>query len=322
MVYVYALCNVYYDSFYLKGLKDTFGTYTFNIDKFPKFSQGTFAVLIQEEDLNVKLIIDSNDSNKIDVEKLIWCDIYGKVNFNNYSILEDYCSKIKPIGPSFAIKIWNLPITIFIFLMNFIRFKKFISNKREFLANYWRQKNRLPLECYTNSHSVEGYVFFVSSIWKNEKLTNLARAAFIKGCKGLEIFFEGGFAPRNDGHNMEFDSLVVAKRYGLKEYIRKIKLSSIVFSTPAVLSCHGWKLGEFLALGKAIITTNHINILPAELKDNVHVIYVDDIKFIEDKIKTVMEDNNLRRMLEINARKYFDTYLAPKNVIKRLLYSN
>lgn len=261
--------------------------------KFPKFSQGTFAVLIQKEGLNVKLIIDSKDSNKIDIEKLIWCDVYGKVNFNNSSILEDYRLKVKPIGPSFAIKIWNLPVAIFISFINFIRFKDFISNKREFFANYWRQKNRLPLESYKNSESVDGYVFFISSIWKNERLTNLTRAAFIKGCRNLKIIFEGGFAPRKDGDNMDFDNLVVARRYSLIEYVRKIKLSSIVFSTPAVLSCHGWKLGEFLALGKAIITTNHINILPAELKDNIHVIYVDDVRFIEDKIKMLMEDSNL-----------------------------
>ncbi|CAM3113988.1 glycosyltransferase family protein [Flavobacterium frigoris] len=321
MVYVYALCDVYYDSFYLKGLKEVYSFYTFNVDKFPKFRQGVFAVLIEEGDLNIKLIIDSTDSNVISSEELMWCDVYGKVNYNSCSIPEEYSHKIKPIGPSFAIKIWSLPFGIFMFLINFVKFHESISNKREFLANYWRQNNRLPLEAYQSSTSVDNYVFFAGSIWKNERMTNLARSKFIEACKkNSTIVFEGGFTPRNDGDNLYFDNLVVSKRYSLKQYLKNSKRSTIVFNTPAVLSCHGWKLGEFLALGKVIVTTKHINILPADLENNVEVVYVNDIDLIENDVKAILQNKQLRVNLGKNARTYFETYLAPKSVIKKLLY--
>ncbi|MCW2119460.1 hypothetical protein [Flavobacterium sp. 7A] len=305
----------------MKGLKELFSSYEFNVDKFPKFRQGVFAVLIQEDELDVKLIIDSADSPCIDEDSLKWCDVYGKVNYISSSIPEIYGQRVQPIGPSFGIKIWSYPNSIFISIMNFIKCKEAISNKREFFANYWRQNKRLPLECYQSSPTADDYVFFAGSIWKNERMTNLARSKFIEACKkNNTIIFEGGFAPRNDGDNMAFDNLVVSKRYSLKDYLKNTKQSTIVFNTPAVLSCHGWKLGEFLALGKAIVTTKHINILPADLRNNVEVVYVDDIELIENDVKAILQNRNRRVNLEQNARTYFDTYLAPKSVIKKLLY--
>lgn len=322
-IYVYALCDVFYDSFYLKGIQEVFSFYTFNIDKFPKFRQGTFAVLILDANSCIKLIIDSRDTNEYNEDELNWCDVYGKVNYNHSCIPKKYREKIRPIGPSFGIKIWNFPITMLKCINNYLKFRKHILNKREFLANYWRQYNRLSIDFYQYSPSLNQYVFFTGSIWKREPVTNEARATFIKACNNInKIVFEGGFAPRKDGNNLDFGNLVVTKRYGLLEYIQKIKLSAMVFNTPAVLSCHGWKLGEFLALGKAIITTNHLNALPAKLEDNIHVVYVNFNETIADKINLILKDENLKAILEKNSKQYFNEYLAPKKVIERLLINN
>jgi hypothetical protein len=64
------------------------------------------------------------------------------------------------------------------------------------------------------------------------------------------LVFEGGFAPRKDKTHFGFDAIVVKKRYDFETYIDKIKQSDLVFNTPAVVNCHGWKLAEFLAMGK------------------------------------------------------------------------
>ena len=320
MVYIYALCNVYYDSFYLKGVKDVFSTYKFNSDRFPKFRQGTFAVLITDNSLNLKLIIDSNDSDEYDKDALKWCDTYGKVNYRDCSQPKEYNNKIKPIGPSFGIKIWSFQKTFFLALYNFCRYRKYITDKREFVANYWRQCNRLPLEYYKNDSSLDKYIFSTESIWQRENQTNNTRARFITACKeNSRIDFEGGFAPRDDGENLNFDNLVVSKRYSLKDYLLKLKKSAITFNTPAVLSCHGWKLGDYLALGKAIISTRHINRLPAELEDGLHIEYVDSLDEISEKINLILSNQKIKNGLEKNARIYFETYLTPKVVIENLL---
>lgn len=318
-VYVYGLCNVFYDAYYILGLKEVYGNFEFNISKFPSFKQGTFAVIIEDTTASKKIIIDSRDSNEIDAVWLQWCDTYGKINYIEDELIKDLY-KIKVIGPSFGVKIWNGLTTSFYLFFNFLRFRNLISNKRDFVANYWRQYKRLRLKEYCSTISSKKEVFFISSIWKKEVETNNNRALFIEVCKkNPNIVFEGGFAARTDGDNLGFDALVYSKKIPLNCYLGKIKNSAIVFNTPAVLSCHGWKLAEFLALGKAIITTNHLSKLPADLIDYKHLIYANDKEIIEKAVNELIDNVDLKRKLEFQSRKYFEEYLTPKKVIQKMI---
>ncbi|WP_149229143.1 glycosyltransferase family 4 protein [Flavobacterium nitrogenifigens] len=160
----------------------------------------------------------------------------------------------------------------------------------------------------------------MNSIWKKENETNENRALFIETCKKKSnLIFEGGFAARTNGDNLGFDKLVYSKKIPLNIYIEKIKNSAFVFNTPAVLSCHGWKLGEFLALGKAIITTHHYNELPADLENEKHVLYIRNEDELQKSIKKLMHDPTFKHSLELESRDYFEKYLAPQKVILRLL---
>ncbi|WP_347052888.1 hypothetical protein [Flavobacterium olei] len=319
-VFIYGLCDVFYDGYYIRGINEVFKNYTFDISKFPKFKQGTFAVIIENENGSTKLIIDSLDSNLINSEWLNWSDVYGKVNYNADNIPLNDSQKIIPVGPSFGIKIWNLITTCFFASFNIIKFKKSITNQREFLANYWRQYKRFRLEKYKFEESSNHYVFFMNSIWKEEKKTNYYRALFINVCRAnKEINFEGGFAARSNGDNLGFDSLIYSGKIPLNTYLQKIKKSAFVFNTPAVLSCHGWKLGEFLALGKAIISTDHINRLPSDLINGEHLLYANNEDDVKNAVQLLSEDIDFKRKLEFNSRNYFDSYLAPKVVIEKLI---
>lgn len=321
-VYIYGLCNVFYDGYYISGIKQVYKKYQFNISKFPDLNQGVFGFIVEEGNEVKKIIIDSNDSNQIDLKALDWCDVYGKVNYNLENLKLTDQDKIIPIGPSFGVNIWNLFQTFYHLIFNFIRFRKQISNKREFAANYWRQFKRLKLEEYTAGQSSINEVFFINSIWKKEGKTNTNRALFIESCKNNpNIHFEGGFAPRSNGDNLEYDSLIYPKKVPLKIYIKKIKRSAFVYNTPAVLSCHGWKLAEFLALGKAIISTSHYNKLSENLVNNKHLIYAENALELDEAIKKIIADPDFKAELELESKKYFDQYLAPAKVINRLLES-
>lgn len=319
-VYVYGLCNVFYDSYYIQGLKEIFSKIEFNVSKFPDFAQGTFAFIVSENKKETKIIIDSRDTNEIDFETFNWCDKYGKVNYNLELISLKNLHKVIAIGPSFGIKIWNLFETISFAVYHLFKFKAKIKNNREFIANYWRQYKRVSLKNYFPRNSKNNYAFFISSIWKREKVTNDFRASFIEACiKNENLNFEGGFAPRNDGNNLGYDSLVYPKRILLTKYLSKTKNSAFVFNTPAVLSCHGWKLAEFLAMGKAIISTPNKNKMPELLEDNIHLVYAVDSDDIEKKIKILVSDSVFKRKLEISSRDYFERNLDPKVVINKLL---
>ncbi|WP_432222986.1 glycosyltransferase [Flavobacterium sp. TMP13] len=325
-VSIYGLCNVFYDSFYLKGLEMLFGRdrICFTTLNFPKFKENTFAIIFEYKNTKIlKVVIDSRDTNLIWEDELAWCDIYGKINYD-FELISKYSNlKIVPIGPSFGIKIWGLYETLFFGLKHTFKFRKFLLNKRNYLANYWRQYKRLPLEDYYHkSVASNNSVFFVSSIWKKELETNMNRLNFINACKlNNSIIFEGGFAPRSDGNNMDFDRNLILKRYNLKTYLSKTQLSKFVFNTPAVLYCHGWKLGEYLALGKVIISTKHKNELPNPLIDRVHLIYVRE-NVLEDYsvvLNELISNEALCKKMEANALSYFKNNLEPTVVINNLI---
>jgi hypothetical protein len=319
-IYIYGLCDVFYDGYYIQGLKEHYNNIEFNTSKFPKFRGDIFAFIIEHNNYSQKIIIDSKDMSHINLPELEWCDVYGKVNYNSNNLPSLNQEKIIVIGPSFGIQIWNLFQTLYHFTFNFIRFKNSIFNKKEFAANYWRQYKRLKLKKYTSTESSLNEVFFLNSIWKKEDETNNNRALFVKTCKSNHnINFEGGFVARSSGDNLGFDDLIYSKKIPLTTYIKKIKNSAFVFNTPAVLSCHGWKLAEFLALGKAIITTSHHNKLSADLLNEKHLLYADSQLEINNAIERLITDVSFKKKLELESRLYFDNYLAPKQVIKRLL---
>jgi glycosyltransferase involved in cell wall biosynthesis len=135
------------------------------------------------------------------------------------------------------------------------------------------------------------------------------------------IEFEGGFAPPgNDIEVTGYEEHTVVRRYGIAEYIAKTKRSLAVFNTPAVHDCLGWKLGEFLALGKAIISTPLAREMPADLVHGKHVHFVDGSEeSIREAISLIQINPDYRKNLEFNARQYYLEYLKPARVIDRLI---
>jgi glycosyltransferase involved in cell wall biosynthesis len=103
-------------------------------------------------------------------------------------------------------------------------------------------------------------------------------------------------------------------------YLPRVQRSMVAFNTPAVHGCHGWKLGEYLALGKAIVTTPLLRALPAPLVHGEHAHIVDgSVESLCEAITLLREDRGYRMRLERGARAYFDQYLAPRRVIERLI---
>ncbi|NJY63602.1 glycosyltransferase [Salinimicrobium sp. CDJ15-81-2] len=322
-VIIYASTDVFYYSFYIKGLSDVFGkkSVKFSVKDFPAFPDRTFAVVIKDGQEEKKIIIDAFDSPRLSKIAMEWCDVYGKVNYHKQRVSGCNQKKVIPIGPGFGIKIWNIFETVSKAFSNYQLARKQLNDKRNFFANYWRQFRRLPLYEYCKTHKVKkNYVFFISSIWQKEKETNMYRSQFIEACLELKkVNFEGGFAPRSDGLTFGYET-IVTKRINLEEYIESLRKSVIVFNTPAVEKCHGWKLGEYLAMGKAILSTEHINELPSPLVHKKHIHYVQPDKTqIKEQIVTLISNEEYCNKLEENARSYFRKYLEPQAVIQNIL---
>lgn len=324
-IFINPCFNMFYYSFYLKGIVDIYGkdSIRYSIDCFPLFTPKCFAFIVSDNGVDKNIIIDATDGTDIREVELGWCDIYGKVNCSSNQYLGKGYNKIIPIGPNFSINVFDMPTSIFKAITCLLLSHGRIKDTKDHFANYRRQyKYRVKEEVYFPSKSCEKYIFFTSTLWKGDEETNIFRKQFIDACMQIEALeFEGGFSPFLPGHKvLGYEKYQLSKRYSISEYINKIKKSSVVFNTPAVYKCHGWKFGEYLALGKAIISTPLSREMPAELVHGEHIHYTDGSTTDNVKsIKYILNNKSYKNELEVNARNYYEKYLSPKSVVLRLV---
>ena len=202
-----------------------------------------------------------------------WCDVYGHCNANFQLYPQDKYTKLVSLCPSFGIRCWGVTETLYHLFANIckLRFKAKPSVKR--LAwRYVKQLLRQPYSEYeTNDTAIrDNYVYFCSTLWYNNSVCNndeglnKIRTIFIDACRKVDgLEFEGGLVPRKRSRKQAYKfSKYLTTAVFHKSYLQKTKESMLVFNTPAFWDCHGWKLGEYMALGKCIVSTSLSNSLP------------------------------------------------------------
>lgn len=325
------LVNIYYASFYIQGLIDIYGASSilFDHEPFVQFQSNSYGlpfILYDGFTIN-KVCIDDGDFDSINQEYYEWCDVYGKVNTNWEKTPKDNFPKMVSLAPSFGIRIWDLPHTIYYALTNLLKSRN-VANCRKFLGRYKRQFSlRLPIEAYTPEPAHENFVFHVSTLWQddeynqNDERVNMPRAAFMEVCKSIPgLNFEGGFYySGNHPLNIHFKDMIFSQYMSPKIYLEKIKASTLVFNLPAYWNCHGWKLGEYLALGKAIISTPLLNELPEQLIHGVNIHFIkNDRSEMKEAIQLIMNDKLYRKKLELGARDYYLRNATPEKSLALL----
>lgn len=315
-IYIDAACDVLYASYYIKGFEELKYKIEYNSAYFHMFETNNqfLPIVIQSELSFRKVIIDFGDGTQIDEKAYNWSDVYYKINIQYGDLLK--FRKLTSIGPSFGVKFDSNFKLLYLSITNYIKAKNRIPNVKLFFSNYKALMKRLYIEDYNGGESKKEYVFFISSIWKNEVITNNFRLNFIKSC--IAIFkndFEGGFAPRSNGDNFGYDAYVTNSRITLKEYLKNIKKSFVVFNTPAVLHCHGWKMAEYFALGKVIISTSISRELPVKLINNKHFLETDGTQEnIQNIINKLLNDEKLYDAISKESKSYYEKFLSPKAV--------
>ena len=259
----------------------------------------------------------------------------------------DVYHKLISLVPSFAIRKDSSLLrcakdAIFLFLSTYnhvLNRKEWNKYTEQLESNKWRNikhfflrrikawKNRLPLSAYENStNSKDDYVFFLSTLWysdtwnKNDEGVNLRRAYFIRVCKKiLGNKFEGGLLGDSSSSNELFSDVLCHNRESFSSWLEKTKQSALVFNTPAFWDCHGWKLGEYLALGKCIVSTPLSNDLPHRLEHGKNIHFVENSEIaMQEAIEYILSHPEYRHKLEQGARKYWDQYGTPKASLKLL----
>jgi hypothetical protein len=319
-------CDALYAHYYLKGarmlspgLKIVFDPAPFRMFKHTK--DYVPMILEKKRDKISKIVIDFGDTRTFRKPLYEWADVYAKVNLTPED--QQVHHKMMPLGPaSLGIRVhskWAMPMVA---LRNFLKARNRIPSAADFFSSYKANLRRLTFDDYaTPLRSVPDYVHFVSTLWKDDKRANDDRVHFMDAVRRVGgLSFEGGFAPRADGQHFGYDAYIGPPFESLETYREKIGRSFVVFNTPAVKQCHGWKLPEFMAWGKAIISMPPVRMFPAPLVDGEHWLLTDGtVEDIEAKIRRLQDDPELHARLEKNIRAYFDEYIGPDAVMRRII---
>ena len=116
------------------------------------------------------------------------------------------------------------------------------------------------------------------------------------------------------------DILLDSRGYTKNKYLNTLGKYNIGVADDGLKDTPGWKIGEYLLFGKAIITTP-LNIFLENFKENINYERLSSRSaYIElpEKIEYLLKE---RKYLEVghNNLKWSDEYLHPKNYIKRIL---
>lgn len=322
-----------FGSHYINGMEKVFGKNSlhFKMKPFlelvekddPEAFDHYMAMVVKQDHTTTRLVIDFRDKLTINKRAWEWCDLYGKMNLNSGKTEKKYLEKAVSIGPMVAPRIWSLVKTAWRLPLNYLRCWKHITvGPRYYASGYKTQYRRPELNDFKPEPSEDHYIFFDSSLWteSGSKSTNHWRASFIRTCKSMDVEFEGGlFAYRQHPEIEKFRDVLLEKMVSLGEYISQIKRSALVFNTPSLHGGHGWKLGEFLAMGKAIVSTPLLNDMPVPLEHGKNIHFIKSEEEIRGAIEMILGDPVYRRKLEKGASEYYLTYLEPEVLIRRLL---
>lgn len=315
--------DILYKSFYIYGLEQLFGSRYVRYDAkcFSSLSAASrdtrsMRFIIDEGNTKRRYMISCNDSYEIIPELYEWCDVYGSVNANFEKTPYEYQNKLVSLCPSFAVNCWSKGMALFHALRGLPRSQ--FGLKKHF-GKYKRMLQRQEYSSYCVGHSEENYLFMCSTLWtndewnKNDETVNLSRARFVRAGRSIEgILFEGGFVPSATSSNELFKDCL-CERCSSLEWMQKTQKSVCVFNTPAYWQCHGWKLGEYMALGKAIVTTPLSNDLPAPLSHGVHVHVTENNQdAMRDSILFINNHSEYRQRLENNIYAYWQEFGTPK----------
>lgn len=328
-------CSFKYASLYIQGFIDYLGKTNVEFQSKPfmnlkaerrrAFDQ-YLACRIIDNRFYKNIIIDYRDNGTIDMNAYEWSDLYCKINYSAHEATD--LDKVFKIAPNFAIRIYSLLPTIFHASINYINcFKQINSDiKKLWWGGYLRSYQRPSISDYEKEvETLPDYIFSVSTLWKHENClngTNPNRAIFFRTCKAKNTLkFEGGFyLPGNIHPQGElFKDIIINEPVSQDEYLKKTKQSAFVFNTPAVFNCHGWKLGEYMAMGKAIISTPLYYELPEPLVHGQNIHFIQSMEDINEAIDLLLNDKEYKMKLEKGASEYYNKYIKPCSAIKRII---
>lgn len=298
----------------------------FDIDQLP-------GVLVS---VNSKLVFfDLLDSCQIESEILVAVDFYLK---RSYARTGYTSKKIIPLGLNFEIyNHYPYWFEIYRFLsLNYKQQKSFKSRLSVILDSVgigFMPRIKNFEDSYTDD--VGDNILFMARTWDpHEAGTNLSlaeqedrykinseRAELIKRLKSeFGKKFIGGFSQTS--HSLkEFPNQVMPDNSlaRKKNYLNLVKDVTICIATTGLHGSIGWKMAEYVALGRAIVSEKNEIFIPYGFEEEKNYLQFNSNSHCVEQIFRLTQDRSMKTLLMNNNTQYYKDYLMPEKIIENVI---
>lgn len=280
---------------------------------------------------NGKVIFFDYSDNNLFISDPKKCDFY----FKRSLLLKDYNRNVHPLN--FQV---NLSYKALKFLSKF-DFRNLIDrrNRTEVVraVDYFNLGTNLSHQAMDvrffpkKVNDNNGKIIFHTRLWdpKNhpedeEKQRRMIQNEFrIEACRIIKKNYKNssvGIFPDSLSEIMAPDLLLDLNKIGKKEYFKSLIKADIGIADDGLKDTPGWKIGEYLLFGKAVISTP-LNIVVENFKEHINYEKLsarDSFNELPEKIENLLTG---KKYLEMGQNNFIwsDLNLHPKNYIKRIL---
>lgn len=168
-------------------------------------------------------------------------------------------------------------------------------------------------------------ILFQSRVWNPEKYPffdaeeleqlNEMRAKVVRALKSeFGDRFVGGLAP-NDYAKYRYPDCITNQRYDRPSYLNLVKQSLITVTTTGLQHSEGWKLAEFLAASKCIVSEPPRNKLPFPFEDGVNYISLASPEECVEGCDKLFRDTEFATAMRFRNYEYYTKYVDPDSYL-------
>lgn len=289
------------------------------------------------------IAIDWRDNaDLLALEKLSECDVYYKRNLIP-AVTEPVCpsahrAKLRPAGLSFAIRgkqarpwwvqmmsaLWrdeqpliqrSLKATIR-GLHKSLRVPamlRSLAEKHELECNTMRRARNVVF------YQLQAYDPRGSRLAEDTNAINEERAQIIRALRRrFADRFVGGFIPTPYAR-MRYPDCLSRENHSRADYIRLMTSCRICLYTRGLRDSPAYKLGEYLAASRCIVSQRLQTVLPSPLRDGHEVLYGDDVEGLLEQCESLLSHEDRQERLSSNARRYYAREVEPSRRTLRFL---
>lgn len=154
---------------------------------------------------------------------------------------------------------------------------------------------------------------------EHHKELNDQRAALIRTLRAkLGDSFKGGLIP-GDIAQQEYPDCLTTLPTDPLQYTQMVKRAAITIYTHGLHYSPAWKLGEYLASQKCVVSERLKLILPAPLRDQEEIVYFDTPEHCAEVCQDLLNTMDRVEAISQHARQYYEDYVRPQQNVRRML---